>query len=153
MLSSLSPHKGPNFLDFYSFNMNIHNLLQKLSCPIPRYWDMFEKAMAGRKEGWDAWGQGCWRGMMIKMVEGLKSMQGGGNRRRYDFVIAKWKLIFGISEERLKAQHKNVRIKMWRHILNVRRREEFKGNEKGENKEELEHWSTWSRGHEGEETV
>lgn len=73
------------------------------------------------------------------MVEGLKSMQGGGNRRRYDFVIAKRKLIFGISEERLKAQHKNVRIKMWRHILNVRRREEFKGNEKGENKEELEH--------------
>lgn len=72
------------------------------------------------------------------MVEGAKSIQGGGNRRRQDFVKAKRKRIFGISEEKLKAQDKDVRIKMWRHTSSLRKREEFKGNEKGEKGEELE---------------
>lgn len=35
----------------------------------------------------------------------------------------------------------DMRIKMWRHTLNVRKREEFKRNEKGKKEQELEHRS------------
>lgn len=68
------------------------------------------------------------------MVEGPKNRQGGGNIRRQDFLRQREKEIFGISEENLKAQYKGVSIRVWRHTLSVNKKEEFKGNEKGEKK-------------------
>jgi len=51
MVPAFSFHQSLNLLDFYSSNMNLRNLLQKLSRPIPRYWGMFEKRMAGTAQG------------------------------------------------------------------------------------------------------
>lgn len=73
------------------------------------------------------------------MAEGPKSRQGGGNIRRQDFLRQREKEVFGISEEKLKAQDKGVSIRMWRHTLSVNKKEEFKENEKGKKGEELEH--------------
>lgn len=75
----------------------------------------------------------------MKMVEGPKSRQGGGNVRRQDFLRQRVKEIFGISEENLKAQYKGVSIRTRRHILSLNKKEEFKRNENGKKGEELEH--------------